>query len=79
MSINRLALATGMVVFAAPVLAATSPNPAPPTAAESSNGLEEIVVTAQKRSQSANDVGLSIRRLELAPSNVATSVTPMIW
>ncbi|SCW34034.1 Outer membrane receptor proteins, mostly Fe transport [Sphingobium faniae] len=51
------AISSGAIAFAAPLLAQDAPQP---QAAEPQGGVADIVVTAQKRAQNLNDVGLSI-------------------
>jgi len=57
--VSMLALA-----FAAPTFAQQEPAPAPPAdeaAPRAAGGIEEIIVTAQKREENINDIGMSIQ------------------
>ncbi|HEU4430584.1 MAG TPA: TonB-dependent receptor [Myxococcota bacterium] len=52
------------LAFAAPAFAQEEPAPAPPAeeaAPRAAGGIEEIIVTAQKREENINDIGMSIQ------------------
>lgn len=57
---SLLLAASGMALFMTPQIAYAQGNPSDQTATEASTGLGEIIVTAQKRSESAQKVPLSI-------------------
>ena len=56
-------LATASLIFAAPAFAQEAPAPADTTVTEDTGGLEEIVVTAQKREENLQNVPVSVTAL----------------
>lgn len=72
-------LATTSLIFAAPALAQETPASADATVAEDTGGLEEIVVTAQKREENLQDVPVSVTALsaEALANNRITDFTDL--
>ena len=76
LSLSALSLASTAALLSVEAAAAPAEQvPQSATQGESSTGLEEIVVTAQKRSESINDVGMSINAMVCGARTSRTSIT----